>query len=160
MSSSLQKLLLSSLILMLSTMLAAVEISSTTVSNSNLLEDRDILAEYDGGQILREDIMAKIDKIPAAHRGRFLTTDGQLQILDIISTEEVFYKKALQMGIDKAPDVTEMLADLQGRFYLQEYYKRNVTDLVVLEEEDLQEFYNENLSFFYQSPNITIHYIQ
>lgn len=60
MSSSLQKLLLSSLILMLSTMLAAVEISSTTVSNSNLLEDRDILAEYDGGQILREDIMAKI----------------------------------------------------------------------------------------------------
>ncbi|NLN34496.1 MAG: hypothetical protein GX157_00605, partial [Candidatus Cloacimonetes bacterium] len=159
MSSSLQKLLLSSLILMLSTMLAAVEISSTTVSNSNLLEDRDILAEYDGGQILREDIMAKIDKIPAAHRGRFLTTDGQLQILDIISTEEVFYKKALQMGIDKAPDVTEMLADLQGRFYLQEYYKRNVTDLVVLEEEDLQEFYNENLSFFYQSPNITIHYI-
>ncbi|HCX59952.1 MAG TPA: hypothetical protein DG355_04750, partial [Candidatus Cloacimonas sp.] len=153
MSSSLQKLLLSSLILMLSTMLAAVEISSTTVSNSNLLEDRDILAEYDGGQILREDIMAKIDKIPAAHRGRFLTTDGQLQILDIISTEEVFYKKALQMGIDKAPDVTEMLADLQGRFYLQEYYKRNVTDLVVLEEEDLQEFYNENLSFFYQSPN-------
>ncbi|MCK9556900.1 MAG: peptidyl-prolyl cis-trans isomerase [Candidatus Cloacimonetes bacterium] len=160
MSSSLQKLLLCSLTLLLSAMLGAVEISPTAVTNSNLLDDRDILAEYDGGQILRADIMARIEKIPAVHRGRFLTTDGQLQILDIISTEDVFYRKALEMGIDKSPEVTEKLAELQRNFYLQEYYKRHVTDLVVLDEEDYQEFYNDNLQLFYQSPNITIHYIQ
>ncbi|MDD4147022.1 MAG: hypothetical protein PHO85_00680, partial [Candidatus Cloacimonetes bacterium] len=60
MSSSLQKLLLCSLTLLLSAMLGAVEISPTAVTNSNLLDDRDILAEYDGGQILRADIMARI----------------------------------------------------------------------------------------------------
>ena len=160
MSLSLTKLISLSMILMFTVMLVAADTEAKAVSNSNLLQESDILAEYDGGRILREDILNKINKLPEMHRGRFLTTSGQLQVLDIVATEEIFYQKALDMGIDQAPEVLEHLSELTDRFYLQEYYKRNVTDLVELTDEDLQQYYNENLEQFYQSPNITIFYIQ
>jgi peptidyl-prolyl cis-trans isomerase C len=130
------------------------------VSNSNLLEEGDILAEYDGGQVLRADIQAKISKIPAEHQARFQTIEGQLQVLDIICTEEVFFQKAQALGLDKSQEVKERLDDLERRFYLQEYYKRNVSELVTIVEKDLEDYYSENLKAFYLNPNITIEYIQ
>jgi hypothetical protein len=148
------------MLLLILGILVAAPTGPIPVSNSNLLEDRDILAEFDGGQILREEIMERINKVPAEHQGRFLTIDGQLQVMDIVATEEVFYKKAKDMGLDRSPEVSELLSDLDRRFFLQEYYRRNVTDLVKITDADLEAFYNENLNLFYMPPNITIHYIQ
>lgn len=160
MSLSAPKLLLISMILLFAGALVAAPNTPIPVSNSNQLEQSDILAEFDGGKILREDIMDRINKLPAQHQSRFLTTDGQLQVLDIVATEEVFYKKAKDLGIDQNQDVLDRLADLDRRFYLQEYYKRNVTELTQITDADLENYYNENLSQFYMNPNITIHYIQ
>ncbi len=160
MSLPLPKILTTCIILLISGILMAADPEPVAVSNANLLEEQDILAEYDGGRILRQDVMDKINKLPAQHQGRFLTTDGQLQVLDIIATEEVFYQKALDMNIDKTKEVAERLADLDRRFYLQEYYRRNVTDLVQMTEADMEDYYNENLRLFFNAPNITIHYIQ
>jgi peptidyl-prolyl cis-trans isomerase C len=147
------------MILICYTLLVSAEVSPTPVSNDNILEDRDVLAEYRGGQILRQDVQYKISKLPPNMQGRYQTIDGQLQVLDIISTEEVFYKKAKDLGIDKAPDVQERIKQVEKRFYLQEYYKRNVSDMVTITDEEMQDFYTENLTLFAVSPNVTIHYI-
>ncbi len=130
------------------------------VSNDKQIAENDVLADYRGGQILRKDVQYKISKIPPNMQGRFQTTDGQLQVLDIIATEEVYYLKAKELGIDSSPEIQERIAQMDKRFYLQEYYKRNVSDMVSLSEEDLQDFYDDNLQLFYMNPNITIHYIQ
>lgn len=153
-------LLTISTILISSVLLFAAESEPTPVKNDNKLEDRDILAEFQGGQVLRKDLQFKISKLPPNMQGRFQTVDGQLQVLDIITTEEVFYRKAIDLGIDKSPDVRDRILQVQKRYYLQEYYKRNVSDLVTLTEDDMQSFYQENLKLFYMNPNITIHYIQ
>ncbi|HQQ67649.1 MAG TPA: peptidyl-prolyl cis-trans isomerase [Candidatus Cloacimonadota bacterium] len=153
-------LLTISLILISSVLLFAAESEPTPVKNDNKLEDRDVLAEFQGGQVLRKDLQNKISKLPPNMQGRFQTIDGQLQVLDIITTEEVFYRKAIDLGIDKSPDVRDKILQVQKRYYLQEYYKRNVSDLVTLTEEDMQSFYQDNLNLFYLNPNITIHYIQ
>ena len=154
------KTLTLSILLAFAGYLIAADHSPVPVSNSNLLEERDILVEYDGGQILRADVLDKISKLPPAQQGRFHTMDGQMQILDILSTEAVFFEKAKAMGIDKAPEVTERLDELKKRFYLQEYYRRHVTDVVEISEEDKQQYYQDNLELFYMNPNITIEYIQ
>jgi len=160
MSNNIPKLLTLSMILICFTLLTAAELSPTPVSNDQMLEERDVLAEYRGGQILRKDVQNKISKLPPNMQGRYQTIDGQLQVLDIISTEEVFYKKAIDLGIDKAPDVQERIRQVDRRFYLQEYYKRNVSDMVMISEADMQSYYDENLTLFSVNPNITIHYIQ
>jgi len=133
-------LLTISLILISSVLLFAAESEPTPVKNDNKLDDRDILAEFQGGQVLRKDLQFKISKLPPNMQGRYQTIDGQLQVLDIITTEEVFYRKAIDLGIDKSPDVRDKILQVQKRYYLQEYYKRNVSDLVTLTEDDKQSF--------------------
>jgi len=154
------KILTLSIMLVVSSFLIAADPTPVKVSNSNLLNEDDILAEYDGGKITRADVLNKISKLPPQHQGRYSTIDGQMQILDILCTEAVFYEKAKQLGIDKSPEVTERLEDLTRRFYLQEYYKRHVTSQVEITEEDKEQYYQENLQLFYLNPNITIEYIQ
>lgn len=71
MSLSLTKLISLSMILMFTVMLVAADTEAKAVSNSNLLQESDILAEYDGGRILREDILNKINKLPEMHGDAF-----------------------------------------------------------------------------------------
>ncbi|MCB5269326.1 MAG: peptidyl-prolyl cis-trans isomerase [Candidatus Cloacimonadaceae bacterium] len=160
MSNTMSKLLTISIFLIFCGMLSATDITPIPVQNENRVEDRDVLAEYQGGQILRQDLQHKISKLPPNMQGRFQTVDGQLQVLDIITTEEVFYLKAIELGVDKDPVVLDRINQVQKRFYLQEYYKRNVSDLVDMTDTDLHDYYQENLKLFYMNPNITIHYIQ
>ncbi|MCB5271458.1 MAG: peptidyl-prolyl cis-trans isomerase [Candidatus Cloacimonetes bacterium] len=160
MSRPTNKLLVISIMLFIAAMAFAKDAAPKVVSNANLLEDKDILAEYDGGKILRKDLQDKISKIPAEHQARFQTMEGQLQVLDIMCTEEVFYQKAKALGLDKSPEMLERLDDLERRYHLQEYYKRNVTEVVNITEKDLEDYYAENLKSFYMTPNITIEYIQ
>lgn len=153
--------LLSMMIILLSlSMLAAAVTSPKEVTNSRMVEDKDILAEFDGGMIVRKDIMDKISKLPVAYQGRFMTTEGQLQVLQNVAAEEVFYLKAKELGLDKSAEVIEALEDLDFRYYLQEYYRVNVTDKVTVTEKDLETYYNLNLAQYFVAPNITINYIQ
>jgi hypothetical protein len=148
------------LLLLLAFVLAAEEIAPIPVTNQNRLNPDDVLAEYDGGVITRRDLDAKISKIPPNAQGRYRTVDGQIQVLDIMAVEEAFMAKALQLGIDQDPEVLEKIAAGTRQFYLQEYYKRNVSDLLVVTEADKQRYYNENKQAFYLFPYLSISYIQ
>lgn len=160
MAKSISKLLVISLMLLIALSLAAAESSPKAVKNDNKIDERDVLAEYNGGQILRKDLQNKISKLPPNMQGRFQTMEGQLQVLEIMATEEVFFQKAKELGLENTKDMQERIEKLQKRYYLQEYYKRNVSDMVIISDSDLQAYYQENLKAFYVNPNITIHYIQ
>ncbi|MDD4310660.1 MAG: hypothetical protein PHO32_09790, partial [Candidatus Cloacimonetes bacterium] len=140
--------------------LTAADVVPVKVTSDNRVNDSDVLAEYEGGKILRKDIDTKISKLPPNYQGRYRTVDGQIEVLNITATEEAFYQKAKKMGLDKDPSVLERINATEKRFYIQEYYQRNVTDLVVLSDADMQDYYNQNLSTFYLYPYITIDYIQ
>lgn len=158
--SHLSKLSLILIIVLAWAVLAATDNSPREVTNDNRLDESDILAEYDGGKILRKDLETKISKLPQNYQGRYRTVEGQTEVLNIMAVEEAFYQKALKMGLDKDPTVLSRLADVDKRFYIQEYYNRNVSELVVVTDADLQDFYNQNLSTFYLNPYITIDYLQ
>lgn len=140
--------------------LVAADPIPVKVSTDNGASDSDILAEYDGGVILRKDIDTKISKLPPTYQPRYRTVDGQIEVLNITATEDVFYQKALQMGVNNDATVLERIRSVEKRYLIQEYYKRNVTELTVLTEDDLRTYYNENLASFYLNPYITIEYIQ
>ncbi len=140
--------------------LSAADNAPIKVTNDNRLEESDILAEFNGGTITRKDIELKVSKLPPQYQSRYRTVDGQIEVLNITAVEEAFFQKAKQMGLDKDPTVIERINATEKRFYMQEFYKRNVTDLVVLSDDDLLRYFNENPKTFYLSPYITIDYIQ
>lgn len=130
------------------------------VKTNNLQNETDILAEYNGGVITRKDLDDKISKIPPNAQGRYRTVDGQIQVLDIIAVEEAFMAKAIQMGIDKDPEVQQKINDGKRQFLIQDYYTRNITNNLVITDADKLDYYNNNLPVFYLFPNITIEHIQ
>lgn len=120
----------------------------------------DILAEYNGGMITKQDLDKKISKLPAQSQSRFKTVEGQEQILDMMCVEDIFYQKAKDMNLLNDPAVIEKLNAAKKQVFLQDYYKRNVTSKINLTEADKQSFYAENKKDFYVEPYITILYIQ
>ncbi|MEN6444633.1 MAG: peptidyl-prolyl cis-trans isomerase [Candidatus Cloacimonas sp.] len=148
------------LLLISSFLLLAAENVPVSVNSDRRINDSDILAEYDGGVITRKDLNDKISSLPPQYQARYKTVEGQTEVLNAMAMEEVFFKKAQQMGLENDPTVLERIAGIEKRFYVQEYYKRNVSDLIVLTDEDLRAYYDQNLAQFYQNPNITIDYIQ
>ncbi|GAB1469115.1 hypothetical protein MASR2M64_18950 [Candidatus Cloacimonadota bacterium] len=140
--------------------LMAAEPLPVKVTTDNNINESDVWAQYDGGVILRKDIDTKISKLPPTYQPRYRTVDGQIEVLNIIATEEVFYKKALQMGLDKETRVLESIKGIEKRYLIQEYYKRNVSELVTITDADLLGYYEQNLASFYLNPYITIDYIQ
>lgn len=120
----------------------------------------DILAEFDGGMITKQNLDARINKIPAQSQGRFKTIDGQTQILDMMAVEEIFYRKALDMNLLTDPAIQERINAAKKHLIVQEYYKRNVTNKLNLTEADKQQYYEENKKDFYVNPYISIMYIQ
>lgn len=138
----------------------AEETAPTELTNQNRLSESDVLAEWDGGVITRKDLDAKISHLPVNQQGRYRTVEGQIQVLDIMAVEEAFMAKALQLEVDKNPEVAQRIEAGTRQFYIQEYYQRNVSNLVQVTQADKQRYYDENKQAFYEFPNITINYIQ
>ena len=51
-----------------------------------------------------------------------------------------FFIKSSTKGLENYPIGFGAIANIEKRFYIQEYYKRNVSDLVVLQEDDLKSY--------------------
>ena len=138
----------------------ADELAPIEVSKQNRVNETDVLAEFDGGVITRADLEKRISKLPPNVQGRYKTVEGQKQVLDAIVMEEVFAAKAMQLKLNEDPEVLSNIEAAKKQYLIQEFYKRNITDLAVVTEEDKRSYYEENKKFFYVNPNITVNLIQ
>ena len=138
----------------------ADELAPIEVSKQNRVNETDVLAEFDGGVITRADLEKRISKLPPNVQGRYKTVEGQKQVLDAIAMEEVFAAKAMQLKLNEDPEVLSNIEEAKKQYLIQEFYKRNITDLAVVTEEDKRSYYEENKKFFYVNPNITVNLIQ
>ncbi|MDZ4121996.1 MAG: peptidyl-prolyl cis-trans isomerase, partial [Candidatus Cloacimonadaceae bacterium] len=129
-------------------------------TSQNRVNDNDVLAEFRGGQILRKDLNDKISKLPPQVQGQYKTVQGQTQILEIMATEEIFYTKGLELNIQSDPAVLEKINAGKKQFYIQEYYKRNVTEPITITDKDKRDFYSENRANYFVHPYLSIYYIQ
>lgn len=136
----------------------AAKSTKVTVVDSTRTKDP-IVAEYKGGVVVKSEISKRIEKIPAQSQARFKTTDGQRQILDLIVQEDLFYQKALALGVDKDSVVTRMIEERAKPMYLRTFYQEQVTDKVVVTDQEKQDYYTNHLSIYYQRPNSTIQYL-
>lgn len=126
----------------------------------NLINQEDILAEFDGGTITRKDLDDRISRLPQNQQARYRTMDGQTQVLDALIMEEMFMAKSAKLGLDKDPEILQKIAEGERQFFIQEFYKRNVSDLVIVTEADKLRYYEDNKQAYFEFPNLTIEYIQ
>jgi len=123
-------------------------------------DPKTVIVEFDKGRILKGDLDARIDKIPPNYQNRYKTIDGQKEILQGLILEDVFYRKALEIGVDKDPVIVEKTDNATRELYIASYYRQYVQEKVSVTDKDRQKYYMGNLDEFYEMPKTTILYLQ
>ncbi len=124
-------------------------------------DPKTVLVEFDKGTITKGDLDAKIAKIPPQYQNRYKTINGQEEILQGIILEDVFYRKAIDLGLDKKKEIADKVDNATREIYIESYYRQEVRDQVAaISNKDKQQYYMSHLDEFYEQPNTTILYIQ
>jgi peptidyl-prolyl cis-trans isomerase C len=126
---------------------------------AKLVDPQTIIAEYDGGKIIKKDIDNRIDKLPPMYQARYKTIDGQKKVLDLLITEKLFYKKAIEEKFDKDPEVIKNIEKTAEPYYVRLYKKKYITDKVKVSKRQIKKYYKQNIKLFYERPLTKIYYL-
>jgi parvulin-like peptidyl-prolyl isomerase len=124
------------------------------------LQNNVVLAEVGDETITLADLVDRINAVPEMHRTRQKSVDGQSQILDLMVTELMFYKRARDLGIDQLDEVKQAI-HLGLQPVINSLYFEYILDRDGRFNPDVAEiFYQNNLSSYTIPPRITIQLAQ
>ncbi len=126
---------------------------------AKLVDPQTVIAEYDGGKIIKKDIDNRINKLPPMYQARYKTVDGQKKVLDLLVTEKLFYKKALEKKFDKDPEVIQDIEKTAEPYYTKLYKKKYISDKVKVSKKQIKKYYKKNINQFYERPLNKIYYL-
>jgi len=108
----------------------------------------DVLATVGDIKISREMLDNVISTIPEENRVPFLTPDGQKKILDEVVSFVLLSEAARKQGMDQEPAIRTRLDYAQREYLAREYFRRKAAQSPAVSEEELQKYYQDNLSEF------------
>ena len=120
-----------------------------------------VLVEIRDTNITKRDLRDRISNLPSQHQHRYRTIEGQQQILEMVITEQVFHKKALELGVDRREEVINAinvgLRPVANQIFFEESLAREVP---ALDARAAEIHYQENIADFTVLPRITIRHLQ
>ncbi|MDA3813026.1 MAG: peptidyl-prolyl cis-trans isomerase [Candidatus Cloacimonetes bacterium] len=90
------------------------------------------------------DINERLSQIPPMYKSRYTNIEGKKELLDIISTEVIFYLEALAQKVMEQDDFSERIADQIKTAYFSEYRKELLKDGVTFTTEEKKAYFKEN----------------
>jgi tetratricopeptide (TPR) repeat protein len=100
-----------------------------------------------------------IERMPAANRPMFMNPHGRKQYLDMLADEKVWVNGALEMGLDKDPEV-EMLTQMsRDKILLYMYYEKAIVDKSRPTDTEVRAYYDANHGRFLGPAKVRIRQI-
>lgn len=110
--------------------------------------DSTVVAKFKAGNITMGDINKKLSQIPPMYKSKYETNEGRQELLDIICTEEVFYREAEAQKIMEQDEFFPRIADQVKNTYFVEYKKELLKDAISYTEEEKRAYFKENHDHF------------
>ena len=111
---------------------------------STEVADSTIVASYKGGKITMGDINERLSQIPPMYKSKYSTIEGKKELLDIISTENIFFLEVLDQKIMEQDDFTDRIADQIKAAYFTEYRKELLKEGISFTIEEKKAYFSEN----------------
>ncbi|MDN5354514.1 MAG: hypothetical protein PWQ09_1270 [Candidatus Cloacimonadota bacterium] len=121
------------MILVISSLLMASEV-----------DEKEIIAEYDGGTITKDMLNERLEKIPSFYRQRYETNEGKQKLLDNLCTEAIFFAEATQRGLADDPEVKKRVKWEKTKFLFQRYKKDLMDKKMQFSKDEMLEYYKEH----------------
>jgi len=106
-----------------------------------------ILAIVDGREITQEHLAFLLQTIGPERAKQFQSEDGQAQLIQELINQELFYSYALEQGLDQHDSYLNEVAIVKANL-LKSYAVRRFLNDVIVEQDEVQAFYDENPSQF------------
>jgi peptidyl-prolyl cis-trans isomerase C len=105
-----------------------------------------VLARFDGAKITEGDLTRKIQALPksiqAAVAGR------KKQLIEDMAAEHFLLKEAMQRGLDKDPDVRDVIATAEKKILIAKLVEKEIDEKISVTDEELGKYYEFNKEEF------------
>lgn len=109
-------------------------------SGCNLKPSGRVLARVNGEIITQQEFQAKIDALPPYYRA--LAKEQKEKFLDELINEKLFLKVAQKRGVDRNPEVKELLEQARKKIIVTKFIEDQINKLAKVGDNDIEDYYN------------------
>lgn len=110
--------------------------------------DELILAELPECVITNRDLERELEKMPPALRGRVSRPEERAQLLKSMAAERLMLDKAFRLGLDKDPEVEQMLAAERDALMVRKLLRTEIESRINISPGDVERYYKGEISRF------------
>jgi len=107
-----------------------------------------VLATVQGQEITEHDLEEELERIPTHTRGQYQGVTGRQRLLDAVINRKLIRLEAVDLGLDKDPDLRKRLADMEERLLSESWNRYLVENLPRPTEQDLQDYFEAHKDEF------------
>jgi peptidyl-prolyl cis-trans isomerase C len=122
------------------------------------LMDKNVLAVVNGKEITQMDFDNAVSKFPQDKKAFFQTDDGKKQMVEQLMSWEIMYNYAVGEGLDNTEEFKTQLEDARKAILTQLAIQKVIAGIKV-EEEEVKEYYNNNLDYFKEGAKVSAKHI-
>ncbi len=116
------------------------------------LPSNEVLISYKNTPFDKNMLLEHLEKSPNNIPPNFSTKSTLSDFLVNTVLGDIFYQKAIKMGLNKDKEVINVLDNYKNQVILNEYKHSEISDKIVFNEEVIRSFYEENKINLYMSP--------
>jgi parvulin-like peptidyl-prolyl isomerase len=106
-----------------------------------------VLATIGKKQITMKELEAKLEQIPPQYRMTYKGEEKK-KLLENIIDRTLLTDEAKRLKIDKIPEITQKIDELASNILIQELINREITQKIVITDEEAKKYYDANLDEF------------
>lgn len=124
------------------TIIIVLAISFYIFSFSAYAEEEKILAEVNGVKITISDFEKEFANVPANYRETIIA--NKRKFLDDLILQELLSQEAARKGLEKDPEIIEVLERVKKKILAQRLVEKEVIELTKASEDQIKKYYEEN----------------
>ena len=109
--------------------------------------------------ITEADMQSRLQEMPPFMKQQLSTPDGRKRLLDALVEEELVYRDATAMGLDKSEEYSKELERTRRDLLIRAYYDKVVEAKAVPSDAEVEQYYNSNKSEFMVPEGVTARHI-
>lgn len=137
---------------------AQYELETRTSLKKKEEKKEKIIAQIGKEEISEREIKEALNGLPQWMQKEFLTPSGKKEFIRQYVGQEVLYRKAKRLGLDKNPKIRKNIAFLIKQIVVEEFLKKEIEEKLKYTEDDLKLYYQANKNDYLEKEAIKISY--
>ncbi len=110
-------------------------------------------------KISEEFMLRTFEDLPDNQKKQFRGPDAQARFVDRLIEQHLFYIAAIDAKMDRTDEMQERLRWVTMNILVSEYYSKNISDRIKIDQKEIEEYYASHPQEFVQSPVTRAQYL-